>query len=172
MNREQKEAVVQSLKEDFTSKPASFLVGYKGLTVAQMQNLRNELRQKGGTFKVAKARLMKRAADGVEGADTLISFFKEQVALVFADQEPPAVAKVLKDFSKQHDALQLVAGVFEQKLLDKEAIMRIALLPSREVLLGQICGSLKAPISGLVRVLNTLLMKPLWALKQIEAQKK
>ncbi len=172
MNREQKEAVIQSLKENFTSKPALFLVGYKGLTVAQIQSLRNELRQKGGTFKVAKTRLMKRAADGVEGADVLISFFKEQVALVFADQEPPAVAKVLKDFSNQHNKLQLVAGVFEQKLLDKEAITLIASLPPKEVLLAQVCGAIKAPISGLVGVLNMLLMKPILVFKQIEAQKK
>lgn len=152
MNRQQKELVVQLLREQFTQSPASFVVGYKGLTVVQMQELRRKVRASGGSLKVTKARLMKLAVDS--NTEMLKPYFKEQVGIVFANQEATAVAKALYDFSKNHEALQLVAGQFESQLLDKKAIARIAMLPSRDQLLAILCGTLQAPISALARVIN------------------
>ena len=87
MNRQQKESVVESLRKSFTQSNISFLVGYRGLTVAQMQVLRNDLRKCGGTMRVTKARLMKRAVEGVEGAQEMGPYFRDQVALVFSSDE-------------------------------------------------------------------------------------
>ena len=172
MNRQQKETVVRALRESLKASKASFLVDYKGLTVVQMQQLRGQLRDKGGRLQVAKARLMKRAAGDLDGVEILLPFFKEQVGLVFAMQESPAIAKVLHEFSKEHKALELVAGCLEAQLLDVQAIVRMASLPSKEVLLGQVCCMLNAPISGLVRLLNMLILRLLLVLKAIEAQKR
>jgi len=172
MNREGKSAVIASLKDKFSTTEGAFLVDYRGLTVEQLRNLRSVLRPKGGTFVVAKARLMKLAADGLPEAEVMVPYFKEQVALVFADSEAVAVAKELKDFAKENEALTIVAGSMEQQLLDKDAVERVAMTPPREVLLAQVCGTLKAPITGLVSGLSQIHMKLLWTLKQIEEQKK
>jgi len=171
MNREQKAIVVQTLKDDFSNNKASFLVNYRGLTVNQMQKLRRELRDKSGSLKVAKARLMKRAVDGLDGVDQLTDFFKDQVGLVFAAQEAPAVAKVLRDFSEDNKSLELVVGYFDKQVLMPESIVRIASLPSREILLAQVAGALKAPVSGFVNVLHTMTARLVWTLKQVGEKK-
>jgi len=171
MNREEKAEVIASLKNDFTNSQGAFLVNYQGLSVEQVQNLRSNLRTEGAQFKVAKARLMKLAAEGVPEAEPMVPYFKEQVGLIFADEGVPSVAKILKKFAKKNKALEIVAGSLEQKLLDKEAVERIASLPPREVLLAQVCGTLQAPIKGLVAGLNQIPMKLLWALKELEQKK-
>lgn len=171
MNRQQKELVIKNLQESFTNSQASFVVGYQGMTVQQMQSLRNQLREKGGKMQVAKARLMKRAVEGLEDAEQVRAFFKDQIALVFAENESPAIAKVLHNFSKENEALKLIVGRMDSQLLDAQAVTRIASLPSREVLLAQVCGTLNAPIQGLASVLNTLVLKLLWTLKEVEKKK-
>jgi len=171
MNRQQKTSVIEELQKDFTQSEASFLVNYKGLTVDQMQSLRSKLREKGGSFKVAKARLMKRAVDGVSGVQELAPHFKEQVALVFAPAETPAVAKVLRDVAKSNEHLEMLMGFVESQVLDKTAVERIASLPSKEVLLAQLCGSLNAPVGSLSRILNMLIIRLLFVLKQVGEKK-
>ena len=156
MNRDNKELVVQKLKNDFASNEASFLVNYKGLTVAQVQALRKKLRTQGGDFKVVKARLMKLAVQGIAGIDELIPYFKDQVALVFVNKEVSPVAKTLVDFSKENKALTLVIGCNEKQLMQVNDIQLLANLPSREVLLAQLCGVLAAPMAQLARVVNII----------------
>ncbi|MFZ5954044.1 MAG: 50S ribosomal protein L10 [Candidatus Dependentiae bacterium] len=171
MNRQEKSLVIDTLKNDFEKSQASFLVNYKGLTVAQLQALRKALSSTGSSFKVAKARLVKIAAQDIENAEPLTPFLKEQVGVVFAYKDVSAAAKALHDFAKQNEQCKLVAGCFEAKPLNEEAINRIALLPSREVLLAQVCGTLKAPITGLVVALNQNILRLLWALKQVGEKK-
>src|SRR5436190_23697897 len=108
MNRQQKELVIKELHECFKNSSSSFLVGVKGLSVKQTQLLRSGLRQKGGQLKVAKVRLIKRAVDTASFGKDLTPFLKDQIGVVFADQEPSAVAKVLYDFSKENVALDLI----------------------------------------------------------------
>jgi len=172
VNRQEKALVVDGLKESLLSSQASFLVVYRGLSVEKMQQLRSQLRSSGGSLKIAKARLMKRAVDGEAGISELTDFFKDQIGLVFADDDVAGVAKVLADFSKENKALDLVAGYFDSHVIAKEKIAQIASLPPKDVLLAQLCGTLQAPISGLARVLNMMILKLLFALKQIEGQKK
>lgn len=172
MNLKQKKDLVDSLKKAFKEHEALFLVGYKGLTVADMQQLRSGLRKKGATLKVTKARLMKKAAEGVSEGEVLLPLFKDQIALVFASQESPGVAKVLRDFAKEHEALHILAGSYEQELLDESTINRFALLPSKEVLLAQVCSSVQAPLVGFTVLLKLMVLKLLWILKAIELQKK
>jgi len=172
MNRQQKELVVEDLKKGLLSCPATFLVVYRGLNVEQMQKLRSDLRSKGGLLKVAKARLMKRAVEGGEGISDLAPFLRDQIGMVFAQQEVADVAKILSDFAKSNESLELVAGVFESKVIAKEKVAQIASLPPRDVLLAQLCGTLNAPMAGLARALNMMVLKLLFALKQLEGQKK
>lgn len=159
MNKQQKELVIKELREQFEHSSSTYLVGIKGLSVKQTQNLRSALRQQGGQLKVAKVRLIKRAVQDVSCGEAYMPFLKEQVGVVFVDQASPAVAKVLNDFSKENTALDLIAGYFESQMFDKAGVQRIAALPSREVLLGRLCGSLNAPIAKFVWTLNAYLEK-------------
>lgn len=160
MNRQEKEVVIQSLMNDFAQSNATFLVGFKGITVRDLQDLRKTLRPQGGKLKVTKARLMRKAAESVEGsANALNPFFKNQIGVVFAKSEPSNIAKVLHTFAKKNQSLQLVAGIVDNQLYDAQLITRIAQLPSREMLLALLCGTLKAPISKLVMVLDAIAKK-------------
>ena len=172
MNRQQKEQMVESLRDSFAQSSSSFLVDYRGLSVAQLQSLRADLRKSGGKLQVTKARLMKRAAEGLEGAQEMTPFFKNQVALVFAKDEPPVVAKSLHTFAQENESLKIVAGCLDQQLLDESGVIRMASLPSKEVLLAKLLGTLQAPIQQCVTVLNMNTMKLLWALKKVGEQKK
>lgn len=172
MNRQQKELVVQLFRENFTQSPASFVVGYKGLTVSQMQDLRSKLRAQGGALKVTKARLMKLALQGQENAEALMPYLHDQIGVVFASDEPPAIAKVLSEFSKDHEAFKLVVGKLDGDLLDSVGIVRIASLPSKLQLLAMLGGTLKAPMNRLVFALNMQLVQLLVVLKQIAEKKK
>ena len=160
MNRQEKELVVQSMRESFKKNSASFVIGYKGMSVNDLQSLRSKLRKSGGLLKVAKARLMKLAVKDLNDAQALEPFFKEQIGIVFVSNEAPTVAKILTDFAKEHQALQLVVGRFDGQLLNKATILQIASLPSREVLLAHLCATLKSP-----------LVKLAMTLKQVEEKK-
>ncbi len=84
MNRQEKTELVTALKDQFSKSSGSVVVGYKGLTVNQLQKLRKGIRQNKGSFKVTKARLMKLAAQDIDNAQLLIPYFKDQIGLVFA----------------------------------------------------------------------------------------
>jgi large subunit ribosomal protein L10 len=173
MNRQQKEVVVELFEKNFLTNKGTFFVNYSGLTVAQMQQLRRQLREKGGALKIAKMRLVRRALASVEGAEGLFSHCKNQVGIVFAhdSSEVSGVAKALNDFAKKNESLGLVVGCVDAQILDKTAIVRIASLPSKEVLLAQLCGTLNAPLTSFVFGLNSMIAKLLIALKEIEKQK-
>ena len=171
MNRQQKELVVQLFREEFTKSSASFVVGYKGMSVSQMQDLRTKLRESGGLLKVTKARLMKLALGDLEGGQALIPYLHDQIGVVFVSNEPTSVAKVLREFSKEK-VLSLVVGKLDGDILDSEGIVRIASLPSKQQLLGMLCGTLNAPIHRLAFVLSMQIGQLLLVLKQIANKKK
>src|SRR5690606_17671138 len=138
-----------------------------------MQQLRRQLREKGGALKIAKMRLVKRALKDVACFDALSSYCKNQVGVVFAHDSfgVSGVAKTLSDFAKVNKSLNLVVGCLDAELLDQGAIIRIGSLPSREVLLAQVCGTLNGPLTGFVYGLNSMIVRLLVALKEIEKQK-
>lgn len=171
MNRQEKQDLIQSLKNNFKSSQASFVINVKGLTVEQVQGLRKNLRSEKGILKVAKNTLLIKATEDVVGLNALQPYFKDQVGVVFATQDSPAVAKILFNSSKEIDLLTLVAGTLDQKLINKNQIQFLASLPSRELLLAQVAGTLKMPITGLAIVLQQLIQRLLWVLKKIEEQK-
>lgn len=170
MNRQQKEELVGELREKFQAAKATFLVNYRGLNVAKLQELRKQLRDNNASMRVAKARLMKRASKDLV-ADELTEWFKDQVGLVFAFDEPISVAKVMVDFAKKNESLQIVAGLLDAAILSEQQIKALALLPSRKVLFMQLVATLQAPIVGLARTLRLLLVKLVLVLKAIEEKK-
>ncbi|HEV2601724.1 MAG TPA: 50S ribosomal protein L10 [Candidatus Babeliales bacterium] len=171
MNRQQKVEVVDYLQGNFSKSAASFLVNVQKLNVKQMEDLRRELRQNGGKLKIAKARLLRLAIGNVQKGHDLLPFCKEQIGIVFTSEEPPVIAKVLHEFSKKNAALNIVACCLDADVLDAGSVVRMASLPSKDVLRAQLCGTLNMPIVNLVQVLNMLTLRLLFVLKQIGDQK-
>jgi large subunit ribosomal protein L10 len=171
MNRKEKELVIDQLKNDFAHAQASFLVNYKGLDVAQVSELRNKLREKKGSFKVAKVTLVKRVVDEVPSATVIKPFLKEQIGVVFARDEAPVIAKILDEFATANEKFTILAGCMESALLSPDSIKVLAHLPSREVLLATVAGTLKAPMNKFAGVLNMLILRLLLVLKEIEKKK-
>jgi large subunit ribosomal protein L10 len=171
MNRQQKVEVVNFLQDNFSKNAASILIDFQGLTVGQLQKLRGELRKTGSILKIAKARLVKLAIEDKDGGQDLLPFCKNQIGLVFADTDTPAAAKVLQQFSKEHEALKIIAGCLDSHVLDAASIVRLANLPSKDVLRAQLCGTLNMPMVSFVNVLNILILRLLWVLKKIGEEK-
>lgn len=171
MNRQQKESAVSDFKQTFSASQAAFLVQYKGLNVALVQDLRKKLREANGSFKVTKANLMRIAVGDIKGIDSFKEQFKDQVGLVFAQNDVPSVAKKLSEFSKAHESLKILSGFFESKVLSNQEIETLASLPSRDVLLAMVAGTIKAPLTALASTLNQVLCKPVYAIKQIAEKK-
>lgn len=171
MNRQEKEHIVEALRNDFAVNQTAFLVGYKGMDVAEVTSLRKELRDSGGTFKVAKVTLIKRAIHDLPSGEGLVPYLKDQIGVVFVDKEAPAVAKVLHKYSKQNQKFSLLVGRMDTAILSKDSVIILASLPSREVLLAKICGALNSPIVGLVGTLHSMLVKLLLVLKAVEQKK-
>ena len=168
MNRQQKQEVIESLKNDFKHAHASFVVGMQGMTVQAVQQLRRELSVKQGSMRVAKNTLLIRATSDEPGLSELGPYFKDQIAIVFAHDEASMVAKVLATMAKQQEQLQLKVGTLDAQVITVEQIEFLASLPAKEVLLAQLCGALNAPIVNLVRLFNQLIIRLLWVLKEIE----
>lgn len=161
MNRQQKENLIQGLSEKFTVNEAAFIVKYQGLSVPELQELRFKLEVKNGVFKVAKNRLMKLAMSKEAECLGMLSLMKGQTGLVFVKSDYTGVAKVLADFAKKHEEFVIVAGCCESQLFDGVSVTKkLALIPSKEVLLAQLCGVLNAPVAQFV-----------WVLSQVLAQK-
>jgi large subunit ribosomal protein L10 len=114
---------------------------------------------------------MRIVAQDVQGADEFGKDFREQVGIVFAQGDVSALAKNIVAFAKENNALQIVSGFFEAKRLSKADVELLASLPPREVLLALVLGTMQAPITSFVRVLNLLIVQLLYVLKRIEEKK-
>lgn len=152
MNRQQKDNVIQELSQKFVENQAAFVVKCQGLSVGELHQLRINLEKKDGELKVAKNRLVKLAISKHADCDALTPVMKGQTAVVFAKKDFTGVAKVLHDFSKKHELLEIVAGCCESQFFDKQGVVALAKVPSREVLLARLCGVLQAPIAKLAFV--------------------
>jgi len=166
MNRQDKQLVIESIKSDFKQSQASFLIGMQGLTVEAIQNFRKGLYGQGGQLKVAKNTLLKIAINDIEGLSELIPYFKNQIAIIFASKEMPAIAKLIAETAKQNDKFIIIAGSLNDKVIDRSQIEFLASLPNKEVMLARVCGTLKAPISGFVSIMNQLILRLLWVLNK------
>lgn len=171
MNRSQKETLVGELAQQMQNSPASFLVNFQGSSVQTLQAFRTKVRDKQAAFRVAKARLFKIAAQDIPGGPDFAELFKEQVGVVFSGDDVGSLAKELVDFAKDNESVKVLSGFYESKVLSDEQVKYFASLPSREVLLGQVVGTLQAPISSLARLLNMLIVRLLFVLQRIAEQK-
>ncbi len=155
---ELKQPIIDEIKGFVGETQAAVLVDYRGLTVEQDTALRKKLREAGVVYKVYKNTLMKRAFEGTVYAE-LDKFLDGPSAVAFCATDATAPARVLAEFAKTAPALEFKGGVVDGVCYDAKGMQTIASIPSREVLLGRLLGSMKSPISNLARVLNQIAEK-------------
>ena len=143
---------------------------YRGITVAQIAELRSNLRAADATFTVVKNSLTERAADQV-GAEALKEFLAGPTALTFVRGDAAVAAKAIADYARTTQLLPFKGGLMDGSSLDVEQIRALSRLPSREVLYGQLVGVVASPVSGLVRTLAALLGGLAVALGQVREKK-
>ena len=155
-NFEQKKVIVAQIKEKFESAHSAVFVDYRGLTVAEVTELRNECRKAGVEYVVLKNTMIELAAKelGIEGLD---SYLKGPTAVAFGHKDPASPAKILSDFIKQ--------------TLDAAGAQALADLPPKEVLIAKMMGSLNAPITNFVGVLSATLRSLVYAIEAVRKQK-
>ncbi|HWO94761.1 MAG TPA: 50S ribosomal protein L10 [Bacillus sp. (in: firmicutes)] len=145
---EAKKQVVSEIASKLRESKSTVVVDYRGLTVAQVTELRKSLREAGVEFKVYKNTLTRRAAEEAELAG-LNEYLTGPNAIAFSTEDVIAPAKVLNDFAKKNEALEIKAGVIEGNISTVEEVKALAELPSREGLLSMLLSVLQAPIRNL-----------------------
>lgn len=145
---QQKQAMVETITEKLQASKSTIIVDYRGLNVEQVTKLRTQLREAGIEFKVYKNALTRRAADAA-GLGDLKEYFVGPVAVAFSNEDVVAPAKILNEFAKGNEALELKAGVIEGNIVTLAEVQALADLPSREGLLSMLLSVLQAPIRNL-----------------------
>jgi large subunit ribosomal protein L10 len=170
MNREQKAAVIDEVAAEITAAEAVFAVDYRGVTVAQIAEVRAKLREIDTRLRVVKNSLTERAADKA-GSETLKPLLTGPTALALVGGDVALAARALSDAQRTlRGPLEFKGGLLNGSALSAEEIRSIARLPAREVLHGQLVGTIAAPLTGLVRTLNALIAGLAVQLKAIADQ--
>lgn len=145
---EAKKVQVEEIAEKFKNASSVVLVDYRGLTVAQVTELRKQLREAGIDFKVYKNTLTSRATE-IAGVEGLNEYLTGPNAIAFSNEDVVAPAKIINNFAKTNDALEIKAGIIEGNIATVEEVKALAELPSREGLLSMLLSVLQAPIRNL-----------------------
>jgi large subunit ribosomal protein L10 len=170
MDRQEKEKFVADLHGRLKKARGTFLVEYKGLDVESMNRLRKELKKVDAEFQVVKNRLLKLSSE-----ETDTGLIKDHMngpsAIAVTYEDMVGTAKVLVDFAEEFKKLRIKNGQISGKVVDIDAIKRLAKLPGRDVLLAQTLSAMQAVPASFVRVLNGIVVKLLNVLTAIEQQK-
>lgn len=165
---ELKQPIVEAISEELKGAQSVVLVDYRGLTVAQDTELRKKLREAGVTYRVYKNTMMKRAFEGTE-FEGLEGCLEGPSAIAISKEDATAPARILCEFAKGADKLELKGGVVEGTVYDVAALSELAKIPSREVLLSRLLGSMQSPITNFARVIKQIAEK---MAKQLQRQLK
>jgi large subunit ribosomal protein L10 len=162
---EQKERVVEQLTARMREAPAMIVTDYRGLTVTQVADVRQALREAGATFHVAKNTLAKIAATKAERLD-LIGLLEGPTAIAFVADDPSAAAKKLSDLARQTRILQVRGAIMDGQTLTADDVRALGELPSKDVLQGQVVGAIAGPVQGAYNVFAAPLREFLVVLDQ------
>ena len=153
VDRAQKEKVVGELGQIFSDSGVVVVAHYAGLSVAEMTEFRNRMREAGGSVRVAKNRLARIALEDAPCKD-MGQFLQGQTVLAYSE-DPVAAAKVVDAYAKDNKKLEVVGGAMGETLLDQAGVKSVAAMPSREELLSSIAGMLGAPAGNLVSAITS-----------------
>ncbi|HET6516085.1 MAG TPA: 50S ribosomal protein L10 [Thermodesulfovibrionales bacterium] len=170
LNKEEKGQAIAELKDRFSEAKAVIFTDYKGMTVAELYDLRRLLREGGVEYRVVKNTLARIAAQ-----DTPVSAgrdaFKGPVAVAIGYDDPVTAAKKVLEFSKKNEKLKLRGGVIEGKFFGVDEVKDVATLPSREVLLSMMAGAFQAPLSKLAAALSATVSSFAYAVHSLKTKR-
>ena len=152
-----KSQVVAEIVEKLQKSSSTIVVDYKGLTVEEVTELRKKMREAGVEYKVYKNTLVRRAAQEVGITEFNDELLVGTNAIAFGYEDPIAPARVIKEFMEDHPKMKLKMGVVEGEFYNEAQIVEFANIPSREVLIAKLLGSLKAPMSNFVYLLDAVI---------------
>ena len=153
-----KAPIIDEIKGYVEKASAAVLVDYRGLTVEEDTRLRKALREAGVVYKVYKNTYLKRAFEGTDFAQ-LNGHLEGPTAIAFGLEDATAPARIIAEFAKKAPKLEFKAGVVEGVYYDVKGIEQVALIPSRDVLISKLLGSLQSPIANLARVIKQIAEK-------------
>lgn len=169
ITKERKQELFDSYVEMLSQSQGIIFTNYRGLTVSQLETVRNRLREVNSPYRVVKNTLLELALKQT-GLPVPEEMLIGPVAAGFCYTELPATAKALVNFAKELETFEVRGGLMGDKVVDVEGIKALASLPSREVLLAQVVGGFQAPISGLVTALSGILRSLLYVLQARKEQ--
>ncbi|MDR8685546.1 50S ribosomal protein L10 [Staphylococcus aureus] len=142
---EAKKQLVDEIAEVLSNSVSTVIVDYRGLTVAEVTDLRSQLREAGVEYKVYKNTMVRRAAEkaGIEGLD---EFLTGPTAIATSSEDAVAAAKVISGFAKDHEALEIKSGVMEGNVITAEEVKTVGSLPSHDDLVSMLLSVLQAPV--------------------------
>ena len=168
--RPEKVAMIAEIKTTMQNAKGLVLADFRGIKVAQDTKLRRKMREAGVEYSVIKNNMASIAAKeaGIEGLD---NYLKGPLAMVSSKNDPVAPAKLISEFIKDNRIMEIKGGLVEGKVIDAEGVKSLANLPSREVLLARLLGSMQSPITGFVTVLQGNIRNLVYALDAVRQQK-
>ena len=170
LTRETKAELLASYQSDMAGVPHAFLVGFSGITVGQVDDLRRRVRTAGGSYSVVKNRIARLAfEDSRLGA--LSEHLAGPTAIAYSEDDPVGLAKTLTEFAKDVPVIEFKAGLVDGQTVSADAIQEIANLPSREALVAKLLFLLQSPIARFVRGLGDVTPQFLRTLNEITRQK-
>ncbi len=166
----EKQQVVEEIKNNLNHSQSVVIVEYRGLTVAEVTELRAKLRAARAEMRVLKNTLVKRAADEV-GLSDIEGYFQGPTAWVFSPTDPVSGPKVILEYAKTHDKLIVKGGILQNRAIAARGVKELADLPPREILLAQLLGAMQGPLVGMANVLQGPIRKFGYALEAVRKSK-
>ena len=155
---EQKQNIVKELADKLRGAKAGVLVNYQGITVEDDTVMRKELREAGVKYMVMKNSLTGRACEEV-GLGDMKQYLSGMTAIAISESDPIAPAKVIKKYADKIESFQILAGYLEGAVVDKDTVVALADIPSKEVLIAKFLGSIKSPLYGFAYALQAVIDK-------------
>lgn len=166
----QKKEIIEQLTEKLKTAKGTVFSSYKGVTVAEMEELRGKLREENSELMIAKKTLLAKALAENKQEDVPVKEFNGEVAVVIGEDEVMP-AKTVAQFAKEHKQMQFFGGILEEKYIPAEKVQALSKLPSKPELLAKMVGSMKAPISGFANVLAGNLRNLVYVLNAVKDSK-
>ena len=167
LTKKQKQELVEELGKKIQTVKSVVFADYKGLKVSDLKELRRKLKESQAELKVAKKTLIDLALQKADVRDAVSKTMSGQISLVFGSQDEVSAAKILHNFSKKNEGLKILGAILEGKFLDQPQALALAKVPSREQSLGQLVGTINAPLQNFVSVLQGNLRSLVFVLSQI-----
>lgn len=170
LTRQDKKALVADLSKSLKETKTSVICDYKGLSVSEISELRRALRENNANMQVVKKTFAQLAFEKA-GIELDVRGIEGQIAVIYGGDDEVCSSKSAFDFSKENKAFKIKAGSLEGKALTAEEVTNLAKLPTKEQLLGQVVGTIKAPVTSFVGALNGNLRNVVYALNAIKESK-